>query len=210
MTISIRGLNKAYGNHVIFIDLDLTIEDQKFTVLYGKSGCGKTTLLNIIGLIEPFQSGEIIYNGRKVSKRRDKRRLLRHDIGFIFQDFGLIENETIYDNMMLVYVIRKMRDRKTKIKAALEQVNINYGLDKKIHELSGGEQQRVAIAKLLLKDPMIILADEPTASLDEENRNMIIDLLRSLCTHGKTIIAVSHDPYVRSQSDICFDLNHYA
>ena len=111
---------------------------------------------------------------------------------------------------MLVYKIRKMKDRKKEIENALMQVNIHYPLKTKIYELSGGEQQRIAIAKILLKDPQIILADEPTASLDAENRDLIIELLKTMSKQGKTVVVVSHDSNVRNHSDVSFELDPYA
>lgn len=210
MSIKIKDLCKSYGKHIVLNRLNLEIPDGNFTVIFGKSGCGKTTLLNIIGHIESYDSGTILYNGKQITRRREKRQMLRNDIGFIFQDFGLLENESIYENMMLVYKIRKMKDRKKEIENALMQVNIHYPLKTKIYELSGGEQQRIAIAKILLKDPQIILADEPTASLDAENRDLIIELLKTMSKQGKTVVVVSHDSNVRDHSDVSFELDPYA
>lgn len=206
MEIKIENLTKSYGKLEIFKDYSLQIESGKITCLYGESGCGKTTILNIIGLIEDYQKGSIYYDGQVIKKEKDIRLMHKEKIGFIFQDFGLIENMTVKENLNIVQKIRVMKNKNEVMNDTLKDLNLECVLDKKVFELSGGEQQRVAIAKLLLKDPDLILADEPTASLDENNQQLILNLMRQICEQGKTIIIVSHDAATREFADIKINL----
>lgn len=206
MEIKIKDLCKSYGKLEIFNHFNLEIERGKITCLYGESGCGKTTILNIIGLIENYQLGEVEYDGKRYKKEKDIRMMHRDRIGFIFQDFGLIENLTVRENLEIVQKIKKMKNKLTNMAETLESLNLGGVLNRKVYELSGGEQQRVAIAKLLLKNPDLILADEPTASLDEHNQKVILDLMRKLCDQGKTVVIVSHDLATRDFADVRIDL----
>ncbi len=207
MKIEIKNLHKQYGNLVIFDGLNLVIPDKKMTCIYGKSGCGKTTLLDIIGFLEPYQSGTIFYDDSVILSKKQQQNMLRKDIGFIFQDYGLIENETVEQNLLLVYKIEKDKDRKEHIKEVLNSLQLDECiLKKKVYELSGGEQQRVTIAKILLKDPTLILADEPTASLDPENKDIVLFYLRKFVDNGKTVVIVSHDQEVTKIADVLIDL----
>ena len=206
MRIEISNLSKSFGKHVLFDNINLNIEEGKITCLYGTSGCGKTTILNILGLVEPYDSGKIKYNGKTINSRKDTLNFLRNDVGFIFQDFGLLENETVWENMKIVYRIKKMKDAKIRIEQVLNELNLSNMLNRKVYELSGGEQQRIAIAKMILKDPDLILADEPTASLDDDNKQIVLSMLRMLQQKGKTVIIVSHDEQVRNFADIAINL----
>ena len=210
MKIIIVNLYKSFGKTHLFQGMNLEIEENKITCLYGTSGCGKTTILNIIGLVEKYDSGNIYYNGKEIKTRKMKQHFLRNDVGFVFQDFGLLENETVLQNMNLVYKISKMNDSKKKIINVLNSLQLNNMIDRKVYELSGGEQQRVAIAKIMLKNPSIILADEPTASLDNENKKIVLNTLKELRNMGKTIIIVSHDDEVREFSDVSINLSQEA
>lgn len=206
MKILIKDLCKNYDNHKLFINLNLSIEEGKITCIYGASGCGKTTIINIIGFIEPYQSGNIFYDGKEIKRNSEKRKMLREKIGFIFQDFGLIENETVKNNFLMIQKVKKMKNFKEKIEEALQRFQLENMINRKVYELSGGEQQRVAVAKILLKNPDLILADEPTASLDLENKNIVLKMLKDFSNTGKTVIIVSHDPEILKFSDIKIDL----
>jgi len=202
MKIEVKNLRKSFGELVLFEDYSFELESNEITCLYGKSGSGKTTLLNILGGIEDYQQGEILYNGKKLTPSL-KRKFLSNDFGFVFQNFGLLENETVYSNFMLIKKVKKMRkfDRDKLIHSSLDLVGL-AGCEKiKVYTLSGGEQQRVAVAKMLAKDCNIIFADEPTASLDWENKEIILKLFRLLKMRGKTIIIVSHDDDVKNAAD---------
>ena len=133
--------------------------------------------------------------------------MLRDNIGFIFQDFGLIENDTIINNLNIVKKIKRMPNKKEKINKVLNDLQLDINLNRKVYELSGGEQQRLAIAKIILKDPDLILADEPTASLDFGNKEIILDLLKRFSSEGKTVIIVTHDLDTIEIADNKIDLN---
>lgn len=208
MKVIVQNLTKRYGSHQIFSGLNAEMEPNKITCLYGKSGCGKTTLINIIGLIESYQKGTITYDGKEIKKRSEKRRMLQEKIGFIFQDFGLIEDETVKNNFLIVNKIRKMRNSEARIAEALNHFQMDAAMmRRKVYELSGGEQQRIAIAKIWLKNPDLILADEPTASLDVENKIIVLQMLRDFSDSGKTVIIVSHDQEIIRFADLGVDLN---
>lgn len=204
MNIELRGLKKKFGKQIIFDQFDISIESGEMVCILGKSGSGKTTLLNILGLIEKKDAGQIFYNGKLINTRNQQRKLLSEKIGFIFQNFGLIDNETVYDNLKLIKQL-KHKSKKEKLLlmvSTLKKVGLDeVVLDKKVFECSGGEQQRIAIAKILLKNCDVIFADEPTASLDNENKVNILNHLKELHKLGKTIVIVSHDHEVCQYCD---------
>ena len=206
MKIKVDNLCKSFNHLVLFNHLNLEIPEKQITCIYGTSGCGKTTLLDIIGLIEPYQSGNIYYDGRTIKNEKEKRKMLREKIGFVFQDFGLIENETVLNNLKIVKKIAKLKDNEKEINTVLESLQLPIDLDRKVYELSGGEQQRLAIAKIILKCPDLILADEPTASLDKNNKQIILDLLKNFSKEGKTVIIVTHDKETIDIADYKVDL----
>lgn len=193
--IEIMNLNKAFDRKTIFKDFNLEVKTGEFIGIVGKSGQGKTTLLNIIGTLEEPDSGIVKILGNNIHKKKIKRLLLRDQLGFIFQNYALIDNATVIENLEIALKHKKLKktEKNDAIAFALKEVGlVNYGKEK-VHALSGGEQQRVAIARLLLKDPSLVLADEPTGSLDIENRDIIVSLFRKLHKQGKTIIMVTHD-----------------
>lgn len=205
--IEIKNLYKKFGSKVLFDNLNINIESSKMTFMYGESGCGKTTLINTIGLIEKYDQGEIIYDGYIPKSNKDIRIMRRDKIGFIFQDFGLIENETVKDNFNLLYKRKLDKKNDGKIMDCLNILGLKDYIDRPIHELSGGEQQRVAIAKIIYKDPDIILADEPTASLDDDNKRVVLNYLKQLSQKGKTVIIVTHDKSILNYGDNHLDLD---
>ena len=205
MEIYISNLKKSYGQNVIFNGISLSISDNGVTCLFGSSGCGKTTLINIIGQIEEYDSGKIVYDNKEITNK-DRKAFLREKVGFIFQNFGLLENETVYENMMMVYKIKKLKNPRRVINEMLKRFNLEDMIDRPVYELSGGEQQRVAIAKVFLKDPDLVLADEPTASLDDDNKDIVLAMIDELRRSGKTIIIVSHDKKIRDFCDVAIDI----
>ncbi len=207
MKIKVKDLCKSFGNLTLFDHLTLEIPEKEITCIYGTSGCGKTTLLDIIGFIESYQSGEILYDGKQVKNKASQRKMLRDNIGFIFQDFGLIESESIINNLKIVKKIKKMPHKEKRIKKVLNSLQLDMDLNRKVYELSGGEQQRLAIAKIILKDPDLILADEPTASLDLGNKEIILNLLKQFSEEGKTVIIVTHDKDTIEIADNKIDLS---
>ena len=195
MIVKIENMNKKFGDLDIFENFNLYVRENEFVAIIGKSGSGKSTLLNIIGLLENKSSGEAEIFGNKNVKpfSRIASKLLRFKIGYLFQNFALLEDKSVEYNLMLGMENLKIRNKSEKISNALKEVGLEGYEKKMIYKCSGGEQQRIAIARLLLKPCELILADEPTGSLDEENKKIIYTLLKMLQEKGKTIIVVSHD-----------------
>lgn len=187
--IRIENLSKSFGEKRLFEDLNETIADGSFTVVSGKSGCGKSTFLNILGDLEKCDFGNIYIDEIELRKI-PRSTYLRDYVSFLFQNFALIENKTVKQNLS---IIKKKNRSGISIKEALERVGMLDKLNTKVYKLSGGEQQRVALARVLLKKSKIVLADEPTGSLDEENARIVIDILKKLSEEGKTVIMVSHN-----------------
>ena len=188
--IRISSLSKSYGSRVLFNQYSLEIEDREFVVFTGKSGCGKTTLLNMIGGIETVDDGEVVVNGFHVSKGKNLKQYYQSCVGFLFQNFALMENKTVEENLN---IIQKKSRTDIDMDTALKYVGMEHSEKQKICYLSGGEQQRIALARLLMKKSDVILADEPTGSLDRQNALKVIELLHAFQDMGKTIIMVTHD-----------------
>lgn len=200
MTIEIVNVTKKYGSKEIFTDLNLTFEAGKSYALIGGSGSGKSTLLNIIGRLEKIDSGKVLVDKQDIWKTKE-RTYFKNTIGYVFQNYSLIENKTVYDNLKLLNKDKKI------ISEILEQVGLSTDyLKHKIYELSGGQAQRVAIARMLMKPRKIILADEPTGALDSEIGNEIINLLLSEAAKNNYVIIATHDPAVYSKVDVIVDI----
>jgi putative ABC transport system ATP-binding protein len=182
----------------LFRDLTLTIAVGEFVVLAGASGSGKTTLLNMIGALEPFDAGKIWVGGIDIAVRRHHLGFFREQVGFLFQNFALVENKTVRDNLRL---IKRDCATGTSMEEALTAVGLADKLGSKVYTLSGGEQQRVALARLMMKKCQVILADEPTGSLDQANAALVIDILKTMNRQGKTIVLVTHDPEMMQCGD---------
>ncbi|EGO8836573.1 TPA: ATP-binding cassette domain-containing protein [Enterococcus faecalis] len=186
MEIQATNISKRYNQSWVFESLSFTIFSGEMVAIVGESGSGKTTLLNCLGQLEELSTGELLINRGKLTKKK-LRYFFQKDAGFLFQNFALIDNETVKENLYLV------TQDDVAIEEALEQFNIASLLNEKVYTLSGGEQQRVALVRLLLKQPKIIFADEPTASLDKENGILVMKALKELNKQGKTVIVVTHD-----------------
>ncbi|HES8850621.1 TPA: ATP-binding cassette domain-containing protein [Streptococcus pyogenes] len=200
MTIEIFNVTKKFSSKKIFTDLNLTFEAGKSYALIGGSGSGKSTLLNIIGRLEKIDNGKVLVDEQDIWKIKE-RTFFKNIIGYVFQNYSLIENKTVYDNLKLIN-----KDKK-KISAVLEKVGLSSDyLNQKIYELSGGQAQRVAIARMLMKPRKIILADEPTGALDGEIGKEIINLLLSETAEDKYVIIATHDPAVYNKVDFIIDM----
>ena len=200
MTIEIVNVTKKYGSKEIFTDLNLTFEAGKSYAMIGGSGSGKSTLLNIIGRLEKIDSGKVLVDKQDIWKTKE-RTYFKNTIGYVFQNYSLIENKTVYDNLKLLNKDKKI------ISEILEKVGLSTDyLKHKIYELSGGQAQRVAIARMLMKPRKIILADEPTGALDSEIGNEIINLLLSEAAKNNYVIIATHDPAVYSKVDVIVDI----
>lgn len=198
MIIELKNINKSYSNKYLFKNLDFSIKKGEMVAITGPSGVGKSTLLNIIGLIDKPDSGEVVIcsNKNPFDKEKVKLKLFRDNIGYLFQNYALVDNYTVSKNLDIALEYVKNKNKKRLKEEALEKVGLLDKLNNKIFELSGGEQQRIALARLMLKEKDIILADEPTGSLDEDNRDIILKLLKQLNDEGKTIVLVTHDKTV--------------
>ncbi len=203
--IECKNLTKKYGKHVILDHLDLTVEQGEMIAITGKSGCGKSTLLNILGLIEPFDEGSVTILGKENVKPVSHEAILmiRHHLNYLFQNFALVDNETVKQNLMyaLQYTKIKKKEKEKTIEQVLDKVGLKELMNQTIATLSGGQQQRIAVARIILKPCDIILADEPTGSLDKENSQLIMNLLKELHASGKTIIIVTHDLNIAQQTN---------
>ncbi len=211
--ISIKNLNKSYGNKNnpvdVLCDINLDIQSGEILGIMGKSGSGKTTLINIIGCIETFDSGKYFFDQKDVLSfsKKDFLKLRRNQISFIFQNFALINDYTVLQNIKLplIYSFKNKIDNST-LDTVMEDLSIHHLSKKLVSTLSGGEKQRVAIARSIVSNSSIIIADEPTGSLDSENEKIILNnILLINKKYKKTFIIVTHDQDVAS---ICSRVIH--
>lgn len=202
--IELQHIWKQFGSRIIFSDLSLNFQSGMVYALIGDSGCGKTTLLNMLAKLETFDKGEIIYKGKSLTSLKNNE-FYRNELGYLFQNFGLLESQTIRENLELGMIGKKKIKKQEKerlLLQALQAVRLDYlSLNQKIYELSGGEAQRVALAKIILKNPPLILADEPTASLDPKNSKEIMEILLELRNANRTIIIATHNPSIWKMAD---------
>lgn len=200
--IELRNINKGFDDRIVLENLNYNFYEGNSYALIGASGAGKTTLLNIIGKLEEVDSGDIIVNDINLNNIKEKD-YFKNYLSYLFQNFGLIENKSIQENLMLAFIGEKISklEMQQKMNEALKRVHLDVNLNRKIYTLSGGEAQRVALAKTILKDSPIILADEPTASVDQKNSEEIIELILSLKKENKIIIIATHSPDIYNQVD---------
>jgi putative ABC transport system ATP-binding protein len=198
MEIELKNIVKTYGDKRIFDQFNLSVKKGEIVAITGPSGKGKSTLLNIVGLLEAPDSGDVYIQGLKNPWKREKTKikLLRDTIGYLFQNYALIDQETVSKNLDVALEYVRGVDKNALKRKALEKVGLSDKMHHKVYQLSGGEQQRVALARLFLKKSDIILADEPTGSLDATNRDRVLSLIQSLNQEGKTVLIVTHDPEV--------------
>lgn len=200
--IQLKNISLAYGEHQIFHNLNLDIADGEFVAIVGKSGSGKTSLLNIIALLEKPNQGYVLIDGKKYISQRSILRYHRSLMSFLLQNFALIDEESVAFNLQIAAKFSVNPDNPAQdIASALKQVNLPESiLSQKVYQLSGGEQQRVALARLLIKDAKYILADEPTGNLDQQNSRIVFEILQLLNKLGRTIIMVTHDENLARQA----------
>ena len=207
--IKIEHLTKSFGERIVFQDINLQFAAGKVYALIGNSGCGKTTLLNILAKLEPYDKGSISYRGQELRKIKSHH-FFKDELGYLFQNFCLLENETVAANLELGLIGQKLtkQEKKQREEEVLEKVGLDYlTLNQKIYELSGGEAQRIALAKVILKDPPLILADELTAALDPETSQEIMNLLLSLKKPDRLMIIATHNPVIWEKADEVIRLN---
>jgi len=206
--IEMQNVGKVFRTDVVethaLRNFSLKVEPGEFVAITGHSGSGKTTFLNVAGLLEELDSGRYMLDGQDVSRLTDNQRsrIRNEKIGFIFQGFNLIPDLNIYDNVEAPLHYRRMpgAERKRRILASLERVGLGSRMKHIPAQLSGGQQQRVAIARAISGDPRLILADEPTGNLDTTMSNQIMELLLQINAAGTTILMVTHNPELAQQA----------
>lgn len=206
-----KKFKKRKRNLMVLNDISYKFEKNKVYAIVGKSGAGKTTLINILGLIRKPNSGEIILSGNDVTKLSEKElsKIRNKNIGFVFQSYYLNPLMTATENIELPMLINKeisKNDRNKRVEYLLDVVEMEDRSDFFPKELSGGEQQRIAIARALANNPDILLADEPTGSLDQENEENILKLLKKLSKEEKCIIIVTHSKTVKKYADVILEI----
>ncbi|TDT57258.1 ABC transporter ATP-binding protein [Fonticella tunisiensis] len=197
------NLSKSYDDKThVLKDLNIVIRKGEWVNIMGPSGSGKTTLLNILSCLDRPTNGSIIINGTEVTKlsQNEMAKFRRENIGLVFQQYHLIPYLTALENVMLAQHFHSMVDEE-EAKKALELVGLGHRLEHIPAHLSGGEQQRVSIARALINQPSLILADEPTGNLDRTNGKIILDLFKKLHKNGHTIVIVTHDPEIGMMGD---------
>lgn len=199
--IQLANVAKGFGknNFSALKDINLTIEKGEMIAIMGPSGSGKSTLLNIIGLIDSPSAGKYFLDGMDTSTLKSSYHKYRNkEVGFVFQNFSLLDDYTVVENVMLPLVYRRISHKKRMqtSKEMLKMVGLERHINKYPYELSGGEQQRTAIARALAQDTKIILADEPTGALDQENGKKIMSILKEINKQGRTVLVVTHDQKV--------------
>ncbi|HTE42647.1 MAG TPA: ABC transporter ATP-binding protein [Steroidobacteraceae bacterium] len=207
--IKLTSIGKQYVRNkvekVALDDINLQVQRGEFVAITGPSGCGKSTLLNVLGMMDMPTSGQYLLDNLDVYARSEKQlvELRNRDIGFIFQNFNLLESPSVFENVELPLVYRKTpkAERHARVTEVLERLGLGECGDLHPTELSGGEQQRVAVARALVGDPKLILADEPTGNLDSKAGDKVLSLLKSLHERGATILMVTHSSEYASRAD---------
>ncbi len=212
--IKLNGIEKYYENKFIktwvLRNINLEIEEGEFLTIMGPSGAGKSTLLHILGMLDDASGGEYHFHDEPVHelKEKDKTRLHQQNIGFIFQAYHLIDELTVYENLETPLLYKKVKgdERKSLVADSLDRFNIVAKKDLFPNQLSGGQQQLVAVARALIIDPRLILADEPTGNLNSQQGFEIMDLLQELNDEGTTIVQVTHDERKAAYGDRIINL----
>ena len=199
LSIRIEHLQKSYTRSVL-TDVNLTVNNDSYVTIVGKSGSGKSTMLNILGLVEGYDTGEYWFNGTLIRNGIDYSRLRLENIGFIFQSYNLIPTLSCKENILLP-TLYNHRNQVQNFDELVELLDLEPLLTQRVTTLSGGEKQRVAIARSLILDPCLILADEPTGNLDPKNRDAIMNLLRHEHEKGRGIILITHDMEIAKQAE---------
>ncbi|MDR2343894.1 MAG: ABC transporter ATP-binding protein [Spirochaetaceae bacterium] len=207
--LELKDISKVYGTLKALQNVNLTVRQGEWLAIMGPSGSGKTTMMNIVGCMDKPSGGQVILDGVDISREssRGLTTIRRDKIGLIFQQFHLVNYLTALENVMVAQYYHSMPDEKEALEA-LERVGLSGRAKHLPSQLSGGEQQRVCIARALINYPMLILADEPTGNLDEANEQIVIDIFKQLHAEGSTIIVVTHDPEVAEDAQRTVVLEH--
>ncbi|KGF06899.1 putative ABC transport system ATP-binding protein [Ezakiella coagulans] len=207
--LELKDISKIYGDLKALDKINLNVEKGEWVSIMGPSGSGKTTMMNIIGCMDKPSIGEVLLEGIDISKLNQKEltEIRRDKIGLIFQQFHLVNYLTALENVMMAQYYHSMVDKEEALQA-LESVGLKDRYNHLPNQLSGGEQQRVCIARALINHPSLILADEPTGNLDEKNEMIVMDILERLHNNGSTIIVVTHDQEVGVEAERIVYLEH--
>jgi putative ABC transport system ATP-binding protein len=207
--LELRNVTKEYGSLKALSAVNLSVSQGEWVAIMGPSGSGKTTMMNIIGCMDKPSGGEVFLEGVDISKENAAglTAIRRDKIGLIFQQFHLVNYLTALENVMVAQYYHSMPDEK-EAREALEKVGLGSRAHHLPAQLSGGEQQRVCIARALINYPRLILADEPTGNLDEVNERIVIDIFKELHSGGSTIVVVTHDPEVAEDAQRTVVLEH--
>ncbi|MBP2001363.1 putative ABC transport system ATP-binding protein [Paenibacillus shirakamiensis] len=216
MLLELTGIKKSFKNGTryenILEDLDFKVSKGDSIAIKGKSGCGKSTLLNILGGLISFEKGDMLFNGTNISNHNANEwaEYRKKNIAFVTQAFNLLDDRNVFDNIALPLQYSNMPKQqiKTKVEKVLHDLEIYHAMKRNVSTLSGGERQRVAIARAIVKEPSILLADEPTGSLDEETEKSILRIFDDLHDKGMTLIIVTHDDSVSSHCQHIYELQH--
>ena len=199
LNLTLEHLTKSYTRPVLK-DINLHVTNDSYITIVGKSGSGKSTMLNILGLVEGYDGGSYRFNGTLIRNYRDYARLRLENIGFIFQSYNLIPALSCKENILLPTLYNR-RNSVQDMNELVELLDLGPLLSQRVNTLSGGEKQRVAIARALILDPCLILADEPTGNLDPKNRDLIMNLLRREHEKGRGILLITHDMEIAKEAD---------
>jgi putative ABC transport system ATP-binding protein len=200
--LELKHIQKSYLRPVLS-DVNLDVTNDSYVTIVGKSGSGKSTMLNILGLVEGYDRGEYWFNGKLIRNGIDYARLRLENIGFIFQSYNLIPTLSCKENILLPTLYNR-HNQEQSFEELVELLDLGPLLSQRVTTLSGGEKQRVAIARSLILDPCLILADEPTGNLDPKNRDIIMNLLRHEHEKGRGIILITHDMEIARQADTVY------
>ena len=212
--VDVRNVTKKFGTRTIIKNISFSVEDGELVALIGPSGCGKSTLLNMIGTLEPIDKGDIRIYGKKLPGINSRKATLlrRNTINYLFQSFALISDMTVFQNLLLSmrFLNLKEKEKEARIHSVLKLVGLSHLESSMVNTLSGGEQQRVALARTILKPGKLILADEPTGALDVKAAELSFSLIKSLCKkYHKTLIMVTHSLDLAQRADRVIDLANY-
>ena len=207
--LELKNISKIYGGLKALDNVSLNVRKGEWLAIMGPSGSGKSTMMNIVGCLDKPSTGEVFFDGKDISKESGKKltELHRDKIGLVFQQFHLINYLNAVENVMVAQYYHSMPDEQEALEA-LERVGLKDRAKHLPSQLSGGEQQRVCIARAIINSPQLILADEPTGNLDEANENIVLDIFRRLHKEGTTLVVVTHDPEVGEVAQRIVRLEH--
>lgn len=209
--LCLERIKKSYRldgtrTELVLKGIDLTIEKGKITAIFGPSGCGKTSLLNILSGMDRAYEGEVCFNSQLLNhlSEQELTAFRRDHVGFVFQNFNLIPHQSVLDNVKLPLYLTDLSDKEMvkRVEDTLENLGILALKDKNVTQLSGGQKQRVAIARALVNQAELIVADEPTGSLDSKSQEAVLEIFKSLTQAGKTVVIVTHNPEVSDYSHV--------